>query len=76
MSRAGFAVDLLMMVLMVFAAIAVKQTRFDTILVISLILVTAALLGAARFTRHRSCTSLEAFFQPLPCSSTSALCYW
>ena len=42
------AVDLLMMVLMVFAAIAVKQTRFDTILVIVLILVTAALLGASR----------------------------
>ncbi len=41
-------VDLLMMVLMVFAAIAVKQTRFDTILMITLILVTAALLGAAR----------------------------
>ncbi len=41
-------VDLLMMVLMVFAAIAVKQARFDTFLVISLILVTAALLGAAR----------------------------
>ena len=42
------AVDLLMMVLMVFAAIAVRQTRFDTILVIVLILVTAALLGASR----------------------------
>jgi len=42
-------VDLLMMVLMVFAAIAVKQTRFDIILVLTLILVTAALLGAARF---------------------------
>ncbi len=42
------AVDLLMMVLMVFAAIAVRQTRFDTILVIALILVTAALLGASR----------------------------
>ena len=41
-------VDLLMMVLMVFAAIAVKQNSFDTILVIILILVTAALLGAAR----------------------------
>jgi len=41
-------VDLLIMVLMVFAALAVKQTRFDTILVITLILVTAVLLGAAR----------------------------
>jgi Ion channel len=41
-------VDLLMMVLMVFAAIAVRQNRFDTVLVITLILVTAALLGAAR----------------------------
>ena len=70
------AVDLLIMVLMVFAAIAVKQNRFDTILVITLIFVTAALLGAARLTRHRFCTSLGAFFQPLPCSSTSALCCW
>jgi hypothetical protein len=41
-------VDLLIMVLMVFAALAVKQNRFDTILVITLILVTAVLLGAAR----------------------------
>ena len=41
-------VDLLMMVLMLFAAIAVKQTRFDTILAITLISVTAVLLGAAR----------------------------
>ncbi len=40
--------DLLMMVLMVFAALAVKQNRFDTILVITLIIVTAVLLGAAR----------------------------
>jgi len=42
------AVDLLMMVLMVFAAIAVKQPRFDTILAISLISVTAVVLGVAR----------------------------
>jgi len=41
-------VDLLMMVLMVFAALAVKQNRLDTILVVALILVTAVLLGAAR----------------------------
>jgi len=41
-------VDLLMMALMLFAAIAVKQTRFDTILAITLISVTAVLLGAAR----------------------------
>jgi len=36
------------MVLMVFAAVTVKQTRFDTFLVITMIFVTAALLGAAR----------------------------
>jgi len=41
-------VDLLMMTLMAFAALAVKQNRFDTILVVGLILVTAVLLGAAR----------------------------
>jgi len=41
-------VDLLMMTLMVFAALAVKQNRFDTILVVALIFVTAILLGAAR----------------------------
>jgi hypothetical protein len=41
-------VDLLMMVLMVFAALAAKQNKFDTILVITLISVTAALLGVAR----------------------------
>jgi Ion channel len=41
-------VDLLIMVLMVFAAIAVKQSRFDTFLVITLVLVTAAFLVAGR----------------------------
>lgn len=41
-------VDLLMTLLMVFAALAVRQNRFDTILVITLILVTAILLGTAR----------------------------
>ena len=76
-SRAESLVDLLMMVLMVFAAIAVKQTRFDTILVIVLVLVTAALLGSgARLSDAAACASLGAFFQPLSCSSTSALCCW
>jgi hypothetical protein len=41
-------VDLLIMVLMVFAALAIEQNRLGTILVITLILGTAALLGAAR----------------------------
>jgi len=41
-------IDLLMIVLMAFAALAVKQTRFDTILAITLVSVTAVLLGAAR----------------------------
>jgi Ion channel len=41
-------VDLLIMALMVFAALAVKQNRFDAILVITLTVVTAAFLGGAR----------------------------
>jgi hypothetical protein len=41
-------VDLLMMALMVFAALAIEQNRFDTSLVIALIIVTAIFLGAAR----------------------------
>ena len=42
------AIELVIMVLMVFAAIAGQQTKFDTILVIALISATAALLGAGR----------------------------
>lgn len=43
-----FVVGLLIVALMVFAALSVAQTRFDTFLVIALILGTAALLIAAR----------------------------
>ena len=60
------AFDLLIMVLMVFAAIAVKQTRFDTFLVITLILMTAALLGRSAFVPlHRFCERLGSIFSTL-----------
>jgi len=41
-------VGLIMMALMAFGAVAVRQSRFDTLLVIALISTTAALLGTAR----------------------------
>lgn len=41
-------VGLVIMALMVFGAIAVKQSRFDTVLIIALISITAVLLGAGR----------------------------
>ena len=59
------AFDLLIMVLMVFAAIAVKQTRFDTFLVITLILTTAALLGLARLYPSPLLRGLGSIFSTL-----------
>ena len=56
------AVDLLIMGLMVYAAIAVRQTRFDTFLVVTLILITATVLGLPVCIQRRSCTSLAAYF--------------
>ena len=61
------AVDLLIMVLMVFAAVTVKQTRFDTFLVITMIFVTAALLGAASFIPNTaSATAWQHIFNSYP----------
>ncbi len=59
------AVDLLMMVLMVFAAIAVKQTRFDTILVIVLISGDGGSLGSvARLPDTALAAAWKHFFNP------------
>ena len=58
-------VDLLMMMLMVFAALAVKQNTFDTILVITLISVTAALLGVARLYPTPLLHQLSSIFSTL-----------